>query len=281
MGEKTPFKEFHLLGVEQEKAFLKLFLIGEILFFSFFLILMILSEEIFKLGILVLRENWNLVLINFLLIFLISISLLRNFKIWLIKYLLLIFILIIIAKWFYLGDPQYTKPLLAAFPALLIILTNFFYEIRILLFTTISIAFFWGLLLFYYSKIGALPSVYELYLICTFLFMMIGISFPLTLRTKRIFNELLKTKSELEESKTVLEIKVKARTNELEELTKKLEEQVRERTKELEERVEELEKFQKLTVGRELKMIELKKENEKLKEEIENLKKEHGLESKK
>jgi len=269
MGKKTSFEEFNLLGVEQEKAFLKLFLIGEILFFSFFSILMTLSEEIFKLGILALRENWSLVLMNFLLIFLISISLLRNFKIWLIKYLLLIFVLIIIAKWFYLGDPQYTKPLLAAFPALLIILTNFFYEIRILLFTILSIVFFWGLLLFYYSKIGALPSVYELYLICIFLFMMIGISFPLILRTKTIFNELSKTKSELEESKTVLEIRVAARTRELRELTEGLDLRVKERTKELQEKIEELERFQKLAVGRELKMTELKKEIKKLQKKLE------------
>ncbi|MDD4990348.1 MAG: PAS domain-containing protein [Candidatus Pacebacteria bacterium] len=39
-----------------------------------------------------------------------------------------------------------------------------------------------------------------------------------------------------------------------------LEEKVRERTKELQERLSELERFHRLTVGRELKMIELKKE---------------------
>ena len=71
--------------------------------------------------------------------------------------------------------------------------------------------------------------------------------------------------SELEEAKSILEVKVKARTNELEELAKSLEEKVRERTKELQKRVDELEKFHKLTVGRELKMMELKKEIKKLK----------------
>ena len=39
------------------------------------------------------------------------------------------------------------------------------------------------------------------------------------------------------------------------------------------DRMAELERFQRLTVGRELKMIELKKEIENLKMEIENLKK--------
>lgn len=44
------------------------------------------------------------------------------------------------------------------------------------------------------------------------------------------------------------------------ELQTSLEEKVRERTKELQERLNELERFHRLTVGRELKMIELKKE---------------------
>ncbi|MCX6791265.1 MAG: PAS domain-containing protein [Candidatus Gribaldobacteria bacterium] len=46
----------------------------------------------------------------------------------------------------------------------------------------------------------------------------------------------------------------------LKELYLNLEQKVQERTKELGEKVEELEKFYKLSVGRELKMVELKKE---------------------
>jgi len=69
----------------------------------------------------------------------------------------------------------------------------------------------------------------------------------------------------LEESKIVLQVKVKARTRELEELAKSLEGKVKIRTRELEKRLSELEKFHKLTVGRELKMMDLKKEIEKLK----------------
>jgi methyl-accepting chemotaxis protein len=72
---------------------------------------------------------------------------------------------------------------------------------------------------------------------------------------------------ELQEARSVLEIKVQARTRELKDLAESLEKQVEQRTKELERRLNELEKFHKLTVGRELKMMELKKELEKLKRE--------------
>ncbi len=54
---------------------------------------------------------------------------------------------------------------------------------------------------------------------------------------------------------------------EIEEYSKDLEKKVRQRTHELNQRIEELEKFHKLTIGRELKMIELKKELRKLKNE--------------
>lgn len=87
------------------------------------------------------------------------------------------------------------------------------------------------------------------------------------------FNEMINKLSEEKqhsiEMAKVLEIRVAARTQELQELTRNLEEQVKKRTKELQERVKELEKFHQLSVGRELKMIELKKEIEKLKSELE------------
>ena len=90
------------------------------------------------------------------------------------------------------------------------------------------------------------------------------------------FNEMIKDLREShaasEESKKVLEIKVKARTRELRELAEGLEEEVKRRTKEIQERMAELEKFQRLAVGREMKMIELKKEIERLKKELEKYK---------
>jgi methyl-accepting chemotaxis protein len=81
----------------------------------------------------------------------------------------------------------------------------------------------------------------------------------------QMIDELRKYQTELEETKQVLEIKVRARTKELEELAASLEEKVKERTRELQGKIDELERFQRLAVGRELKMIELKQEIEKLK----------------
>lgn len=88
----------------------------------------------------------------------------------------------------------------------------------------------------------------------------------------KMAEDLKKSRTTLEESKEVLEVKVKARTSELEEFAESLEETVKARTKELRERLDELERFHRLTVDRELKMIELKKEIRKLEEELKGLK---------
>ena len=91
-------------------------------------------------------------------------------------------------------------------------------------------------------------------------------------RERRLLQEksqkLEEAKAKLEEINTVLEIRVRARTSQLKEQAETLKKKNEEKTKELKERFAELEKFHKLTVGRELKMIELKKEIERLKEKI-------------
>jgi LytS/YehU family sensor histidine kinase len=91
------------------------------------------------------------------------------------------------------------------------------------------------------------------------------------LRIQKLIEEkeaVKEAKEEIEKLKSALEIKVKARTQELENLTKSLEKQVKERTKELQKRIDELERFHKLTVGRELRMTELKREIKELKKEL-------------
>lgn len=84
--------------------------------------------------------------------------------------------------------------------------------------------------------------------------------------------ELKESRAGLEEQAQVLEIRVKARTIQLRELNKQLEARVKERTKELQDRIDELEKFHKLTVGREMKMIELKRQLKKAQQKIKQLK---------
>jgi HAMP domain-containing protein len=71
---------------------------------------------------------------------------------------------------------------------------------------------------------------------------------------------------ELEESRTVLEIKIRARTRQLQEVNDSLGRQVKEKTLELQEKLDELERFNKLMVDREMKMIELKNEIQGLKD---------------
>ena len=59
----------------------------------------------------------------------------------------------------------------------------------------------------------------------------------------------------------------------LKKIQQEMEEKIRISTQDLKEKVKELEKFHEIAIGRELKMIELKEENKRLKEELENLKK--------
>ncbi len=89
--------------------------------------------------------------------------------------------------------------------------------------------------------------------------------------TKR-FNKMvekLKEQISLEEQKQVLEVQVSARTKEIEEMNEKLENEVQERTKELNKKIKEYEKMSKLMVGRELRMMEMKKELKELREKKE------------
>ena len=71
-----------------------------------------------------------------------------------------------------------------------------------------------------------------------------------------LFRDYKKAMKYLELAKEEAEKKVKARTKDLEELSKKQDEVIKERTRELQEKVKDLEKFNKLAVDRELKMIE-------------------------
>jgi len=86
------------------------------------------------------------------------------------------------------------------------------------------------------------------------------------------FNEMLqkiKHQNEtLKETSTILKIRINAKTRALNELSLRLKKEVEEKTKTLKEKIEELEKIQKIMIGREYKIAQLKKEIEKLKEKL-------------
>ena len=87
-----------------------------------------------------------------------------------------------------------------------------------------------------------------------------------------VFNQMIekieKDKKDLKEAEEKLEIRVKERTLELGTLKDNLEKIVTEKTEGLQKNVDELERFKSLAVGRELKMVELKKEVMELKEQL-------------
>jgi len=105
------------------------------------------------------------------------------------------------------------------------------------------------------------------YLDLPFILLSAGIIGFIAKNLQNHYINLLEAQEEIEMAKAALEIRVQARTKELKELSDRLEVDVQNRTKELQQKIEELEKFSRLAVGRELKMIGLKEEIKKLKEE--------------
>ena len=148
---------------------------------------------------------------------------------------------------------------------LIFVLIGFFRDQKTVIFSGLLSFLSYGILFYTYH----LKEILEPPLDLTLLFVSCGAIAFITNSLREYYYNLLETQDEIETAKSSLEIKVAARTRELEELSKSLEEQVKERTKELQEKMKELEKFNRLAVGRELKMIGLKEEIQKLKEELE------------
>ncbi len=95
-----------------------------------------------------------------------------------------------------------------------------------------------------------------------------------TFRSRQLLGSIYREKQNLEETAKVLRIRIQAKTKELRQQTENLKKESTIRTQALRTRIQELERFRQVAVGRELKMIELKKEISQLEEELKKLK--HG-----
>lgn len=134
-----------------------------------------------------------------------------------------------------------------------------------------------GLIYFYFNHriiFQADPSA-----LLVFLFMIIlslvGAAFFIwnSIRTQKFLYKTYLQGRELKETAVVLEIRIKAKTRELQEQAELLRQENRLKTEALRQRIEELERFRRMVVGRELKMVQLKEELAQQKEALEKLRK--------
>lgn len=142
---------------------------------------------------------------------------------------------------------------------LLTVMAGFFYNWRVSLFTGSVCSVLFALLTFFTPGLSSSEAIIWL----VYLVPVIAVTTFANNRNLIFIKNMVEKHREAGEAKEVLEIKIAARTRELEELSRGLGKQVGERTKELQAKIEELERFNKLAIGRELKMIALK---EKIKE---------------
>jgi len=159
--------------------------------------------------------------------------------------------------------PVLGRPIILGY-ILIFIFISFFRDLKAVLFTGLITLLGYSYLFFYSPQ----KEIFQLSLDLPLLFLSIGLIGFITQNLQKHFINVLQAQDEIEIARVTLEIKVEARTKELKELAEGLEEEVKRRTKEVYERMEQLEKFQKMTIGRELKMIELKREIKKLEEEL-------------
>ena len=186
------------------------------------------------------------------------------------KYLASISLLVIITIIILFLSPSYTihgRSLFLGY-ILIFIIISLFRNLKAVLFSgSITILSYFFLYFNYPHKEVFIPPLDLSLLFLTF--SMFGL---ITQNLQSQYLNLLDTQEEVEVARASLEIKVAARTKELKELSEGLERQVEKRTEELRGKIQELERFNKLGVGRELRMISLKEEIKELKKELEKVK---------
>ncbi len=163
--------------------------------------------------------------------------------------------------------PYLGRPIVLGY-TLIFIIVSFFRDQKTVFFTGAITLLSYFYLFFSYPIAGVLSPALDMFLLAVAI-LMIG---AITRNMQRNYISLLETQDEIEAAMGTLEIKIAARTKELKELSESLEKQVEKRTGQLQEKIQELERFNKLSVGRELKMVSLKAEIKGLKEELEKTK---------
>jgi hypothetical protein len=256
---KAIFEEFETFKDEQEKDLWKIILVANTFFLAGSFILMFVFEGILKLGVVSWYRYWILVAGNLVVHFFLFLALIKNFKVWLLKYILAIYGPLLVMGWIFSTDPNYAKPIFLFTITVTSLFSFLFQDIKVLSLSGLVTLILFGVLFSHYLKIGAPITLYEICLVYLLYTVSLGFNFVNLKRNRFFLTELLQKRIELEDERLSLKIKVEARTRELKELAGSLEEQVKQRTKELQERIDQLQRFQKLTVGRELKMAELKK----------------------
>jgi len=144
---------------------------------------------------------------------------------------------------------------------LVIIVTIFFQELNLVIFSGFAILLCYLYLYFFHT----VPNIFYPQIDVTWIFVSTFYAALIAKNLQDYSDKMLKIQEETEIEKVTLEIKVKARTRELRELASGLDKQIKDKTKELQKKVDELEDFSKIAIGREFKMMELKKENKDLK----------------
>lgn len=244
----------------------KWFIIGNsFLLLSVFLLVLI-SDKFFGITPLTLSDYGILCLAN-IFFFAIMSAVLKKIDKQTSKPLIVIYLSLLISGWIYLTDPEYAKPIFVMSIIANMMMAFVFFDFKLFAIANVATGISWAMIFVNYYRIGTPITFYEIAILYIALIFMSILSFPAIERIKLYLEEVLEQRQKVEEANTILEIKVKARTKELQEVNKNLETMILERTKELEqnkkdleERVRELEKFHKLTIDRELKMIELKKQ---------------------
>jgi flavodoxin/cell division protein FtsL len=253
------FKEYFLQKREIESARL---------FLSLFLILMA-GSAVFQIANIVLKEQslaWleyiSLLVSSFLsaLVLLTALSYRKSLSF--VKYFsvfsfILLFTMAVILFSFNLKDSIIIEYIL------LFALFSFFRNTKVILFAGLMSFSSYGLL--YFSN----HVFYPLFDLSAMALSVVIITY-VTRNLQNSHVKALEAQDDAEIAQSSLEIKIQARTRELLILSQKLEEQVEGRTKELKSKIAELERFNRLAIGRELKMIELKN---KVKELEKNVKK--------